>query len=59
MVNLLLLGTSDMTIKNIVILLQKIKSLAGMAALGSELCYIIFLLSSKHDKFYSNYSAEN
>ena len=59
MVNLLPLGTSDITIKYIVILLEKIVILAGMAARGSELCYNIFLLSSKHDKLYFDYSAEN
>ena len=30
-----------------------------MAAQGSELYYIIFLLSSKHDNFYFDYSAAN
>ena len=30
-----------------------------MAARGSELYYIIFLLSSKHDDFYFDYSAAN
>ena len=40
MVNLLPLATSFMTFQYIVILLEKIASLAGMAALCSELNYM-------------------
>ena len=50
-VNLLPLGTSDMTIKYIVILLEKIAGLAGKAARCSELYYYYTLVIFKTRNF--------
>ena len=59
--NLLPLDTSDMTTLYIVILLEKNRKFGGMAAHCFELYYIIFLSSSKHDRFYFqiDYAAVN